>query len=171
MIFLRVLFILALRSSVIFLTVTFFHSFSFLSLRKESVAWVGDESALLVLCCLTHPLRGWGYVNESKGSKVPDRPVVYATHRKLLRLPGECFVLCFGLPVISLFSLVVATILLCVYVVVLFLYRLVLYCLPHPPHGGARHLFVSFGLFFFFFSFVFSLFDRMCMSSLSYPVR
>ena len=96
-IFLRVLFILALRSSVIFLTVTFFHSFSFLSLRKESVAWVGDESALLVLCCLTHPLRGWGYVNESKGSKVPDRPVVYATHRKLLRLPGECFVFLFCL--------------------------------------------------------------------------
>ena len=45
------------------------------------MAWVNDEPAWLVSYCLTHPLRRWGTVDESRTemadrvAKVPDRLV------------------------------------------------------------------------------------------------
>ena len=42
------------------------------------MAWVDDESALVVLYCLTHPLRGWGIVDERRKGTV-DRVAGYPT--------------------------------------------------------------------------------------------
>ena len=81
-------------------------------MKRVELAWVDDEPALLVSYCLTHPLRGWGVVDEGKtekadnvpGSKVPDRLLtVWRTWLYATRTTNCCGylegALLFGLPV------------------------------------------------------------------------
>ena len=70
--------LLELQSSVIFFTVTFFLYFLLLVFMNGVlwVAWVDDQPALFISCCLTHPLRGWGMVDES-WTETADRVATY----------------------------------------------------------------------------------------------
>ena len=48
--------------------------------ERSIVAWVDDEPALLVRYCLTHPLRGWGIVDERR-TETADRVARYHTEQ------------------------------------------------------------------------------------------
>ena len=75
MIFLCSYFVLALWSSVIFLLLFYLPSVPY---HRSLLVWVDDEPALLVSHCLTHPLRGWGMVDDSR-TETADRVARYQT--------------------------------------------------------------------------------------------
>ena len=160
----------------------------FISFFRSLTAWVDGEPSLLLSCCLVHPLRGCGIIDESRTetadrvAKVPDRLLIVIrswlcqSYHKLLRLPWR---ICFCCASVCLLFLSALGLTLFICSMVSFS-RSLYYSIVSatPPAGGARHFFLiifpfSFDIFSrFFVSLVFSLcFDRMHTFSLVECIR